>query len=271
MFGTIVVANALITVNLSQSQAELAKAMPEKSDVTRVLKGIGAAAMSIWKAMAQQELKSTARDYIAGLQVEEGGKESKSISIVLNGRTPNMVEQGWPGGDMRQWLLKGKNVKQGANGPYNTVPFRHGTPGTGGRNVGNPMPQAIYDVAKNLMPTLSRPKQGGGEATTKWGERLHPGSRGVGHEAASILGRKEKPWHATSVYMGMVRKGKHVAGGAVQTTGFITFRRISQHSADPRHWMHPGIKPRKLAEKVQAQVDKIASQIVLAAMGEVTK
>ena len=50
--------------------------------------------------------------------------------LTLEGTVPNMVEQGWTGGDLRQWLLHGPNAKQGKNGPYNVIPFGHGTPGT---------------------------------------------------------------------------------------------------------------------------------------------
>jgi hypothetical protein len=260
--------NILVSINLDKAKAEILSAMPAFSDRQRILSGLGAAALSIWKSLAQNELKSSSRDYVAGLNMTIiGGDEARSVEISLTGRIPNMVEQGWDGGDMRQWLLKGKNAKQGEHGAYNTVPFRHGTPGTSGRNVGQTMPQAIHDVAKNLLPSISRPgkavSQEGGQ-TSVFGTRLHRGLP-MSQEALAILNTKKRPWHSTSIYMGMVRKAKQTQKG-MQTTGFITFRRISEHSADPQHWVHPGIKARKLAEKTQAQVDKLSSAIIDAAM-----
>ena len=138
----------------------------------------------------------TSRDYVGGLQYRA---DDERAFIVLEGRVPNMVENGWSGGDMRQWLLSGKNVKMGKNGPYNTVPFNHGTPGTGGRNVGKPMPKSIYEAARQLGPTLSRPGGPSGPGATQWGDRLHPG-RPMKQQAVDILNSKDKPWHSTSIY-----------------------------------------------------------------------
>jgi hypothetical protein len=262
--------NALIKVDLTPAKAMILSAMPASADRDRVLRGLGAAAVATWKKLAQQELRSTSRDYIAGISAPILSANEKKVEIVLEGRVPNMVEQGWKGGDLRQWLLSGPNVKQGKNGPYNIVPFRHGTPGTGGRNVGNVMPGPIYDVAKKLAPTISRPGaaiSGTGGRTTIWGARLHPGLP-MKAEAAAILGRTEKPWHSTSIYMGMVRKAQPTRAGRYQTSGFQTFRTISMHTNDPgRHWIHPGIKARHLAAKVEQHMVKLAHQIIGAATG----
>lgn len=258
----------LVTVDLSRARAMIMASTPSTKDRERVLRGIGAAAMATWKQLAQSDLRSTARDYIAGIGAPS--IDGARVEIALEGRIPNMVEQGWPGGDMRQWLLSGPNVKQGANGPYNVVPFRHGVPGTGGRNVGAPMPGAIHDVAKTLAPTISRPGPGGGGApgqTTQWGERLHLGLK-MGSEARGILSSLKRPWHATSIYMSMVRKAQPTRSGKYQTSGYTTFRTISRHtSAEGLHWVHPGIRARRLVEKVQARMEKIAHDLAGYATG----
>ena len=258
-------ANKLIKINLEPVQARILASLPMSGDRERIIKGLGAAAAQYWKKIAQERLRSTSRDYIAGIQPRIEG--DKAI-IELVGSMPNMVEQGIDGFDLRDTLLKGPNVKYGKNGPYNTVPFRHGTPGSGGRNVGIPMPAPIHNAAQKLMPTLSRPGApigtSGGQ-TVIYGQRLHPGLP-MQAKARAILQGKQQPWHATSVYMGMIRKGKEIAGGKIQTTGYTTFRRISRYSSNKeKHWMHPGIKARNLARDVQSHLESIASDIVISA------
>jgi hypothetical protein len=104
-----------------------------------------------------------------------------------------------------------------------------------------------------------------GGRTVVYGERLHPGLP-MKAQARRILMGQEKPWHATSIYMGMIRKGKHIAGGRIQTTGYMTFRRISRHTRDPqKHWMHPGIKARNLVKQVQEHLEQMAHEIVVSA------
>ncbi len=257
--------NKLIKINLDPVKARLLASLPHSSDTKNIVRGLGAAAMDEWKRRAQTQLKSSARDYIAGLNHREEG--DKAI-ITLDGRIPNMVEQGFSGGDMRQWLLTGPNAKMGKDGGmYNTVPFRHGTPGTGGRNVGVPMPKPIHQAAKKLTPTLSRPGEPVGEhggRHTVYGQRLHPGLP-MSAQAQQILVTKKQPWHATSIYMGMIRKGKHTVGGKVQTTGYTTFRRISSVKRDDKHWVHPGIKARNIAKQVQSHIESLADSIITAA------
>lgn len=264
----------MISVKLDQAKATILASLPATADRTRIVRGLSAAALQKWKKLAQERLRSTSRDYVNGL---EHSIEGEKATISLNGKLPNMIERGWPGGDMRDWLLSSPKAKQGKRGPYLVVPFRHGSPETTGRNVGPTMPDSIYDVAKKLSPTLSRPgkavsNQGG--RTTVWGARLHPGLP-MSAQARGILGRVEKPWHATSIYMDMVRKGKHIAGGKIQTTGYHTFRTISravrmgedEQGFMRANWTHPGIHARNLAREVEKYIAKIASAVVAQATG----
>lgn len=254
----------VVHVSFKPLQARLLAALPASADKQRIVNGLGAAAMHHWKKLAQTRLRSTARDYVAGLQ--HHSMEDKAV-IELHGEVPNMVEQGWKGGDMRDWLLHGPNAKMGKNGPYNIVPFRHGTPGTTERNVGSQMPKPIHDAAKRLTPTLSRPGKPvstKGGRTQVYGERLHPGLP-IKAAAKRILSRKEKPWHATSIYMSMIRKGKHIAGGKMQTTGYMTFRTISSKKRGDSHWVHPGITARNLAGDVVQHIGNLAGSIVRSA------
>jgi len=262
------VTKPIIKVDLSQAKAMILSVLPANSDRARILKGLGAAAVATWKRLALEQLRSSSRDYVAGISAPVYSKDT--VEITLEGRMPNMVEQGWSGGDMRKWLLTSPKAKKGKNGPYMVVPFRHGAPGTGGRNVGTPMPDAIHAVAKRLAPTISRPGHaisGQGGATTVWGQRLHPGMK-MKQEARQILGRLERPWHSTSIYMGMVRKAQPLRTGKYQTSGFNTFRTISMHTNEPgKHWVHPGITARNLGAKVQTKMVGLAHQIIGSATG----
>lgn len=256
----------MVTVHLDKLIVAIAGAAPHRADTPKILQGLGAAAMQKWKKLAQQGLRSTSQDYIKGLQEEYKGNK---FTIELTGMLPNMLERGWPGGDMREWMLKSPKVKQGPNGPYLTIPFRHGTPGTGGRNVGPAMPSAIHKAALTLDPTKSRPGGLQGKSkNTDWGKkgRLHPGLN-IGAKAKAILERRAKPWHSASIYMGMVRKEKTYEKGK-QSGGYTTFRTISRNSsAEGKHWVHPGIKARRFAPKVKAHIDKIAMGVLNNAIG----
>lgn len=257
---------ALVKIDFDRAKADILAAMPHGVDRSRILKGLGAAAFAHWKKLAKERVNSTERDYVAGLKLEEDGD---TTIIALDGTMPNMVEWGWGGGDMREWMLRSKKAKQGKRGPYLVIPFRHGTPGTTGANVGPQMPAAIYEVARKLSPTVSRPGRGvstHGGKTTMWGQRLHAGLP-MGPQARRILTRKEKPWHSNPLHEGMVRKAKTISTGAEQTTGYQTFRTISMHSNEPgKHWIHPGIKPRMIHRDVQRYVRKIAHALVMQAL-----
>lgn len=245
----------MVKIDVSQVVRAMVKSLPKSGDKKAIVKQLAAVAMYQWKRLAQETLRSSAREYVAGLQQVLEGTKAK---IILGGLIPNMIENGWPGGDMRQWLLQGPNVKQGKNGPYNTVPFRHGAPGTSGKNVGPQMPMDIHRGAKLLAPT----RTGLSGPGTIYGERLGPDSRGLTHKGRDILLTKERLRHATSIYSGMIRQEKEYAK-ATQSQ-YTTFRRISKVSRGPKHWFHPGIKPRRFAVQVQAHIAEVAKGIVVA-------
>jgi len=256
-------------VNLTPVAATILAALPVSADRARIIKGLGAAAMDHWKRLGRERLRSSSQDYRKGLQYRESGGKAY---IILVGRLANMVENGWSGGDMRDWMLSGPGVRIGKKGPYRNVKFQHGTPGTTGRNVGPVVPQAIYAPMKRLEATLSRPGKAVGKVgaeTTVWGERLHP-AMPMKDKARRVLERKERPWHATSVYTAMVRHGQHESDGKgghkISTAGYSSWRRISRFKPKGERrnsWLHGGIKPGKfLAKEVQSHIESLAFGIV---------
>lgn len=257
--------------NLPRASAELLSALPPAGIGKNILKALAASAMGHWKSQAKKQLRSTARDYIAGLSMEEG---TDVVMIHLDDALPNLVEQGFKGGNMREWMLNSPKAKHGKNGKYLIIPFRHGTPDTGGENVGNAMPTDIYAAAKKLAPTLSRPSRAGRTGpTTKWGERLTASSPHANAAARTQLQTLTKPWHSASIYTGMIRKQKTYKKAQ---SSYSTFRVISERVDRSRkilgikrkeHWFHPGIKRHDFAGDTRKHVKKIAAFILKSTMG----
>lgn len=260
-------------MSLERIARDLIASLPSKDDQNRMVTALGAAALQYWKRLAQQKLRSTSRDYVNGLVVEQG---EGTFKITLNGVLPNMIETGFRGGDMRKWMLRGPRVRTGKRGnKYLVIPFQHGTPGSSGRNVGQEMPKSIYEAARQLSATRSRPAAGApGGRTVQYGERLTERSRGVGDEARKLLTTKQKPWHASSVFRGMIREAKTFKK-TTQTTGYQTFRTISDSVIRGRtdaagdaleHWYHPGIRASRFAQQTRAHITEIAGRMLQGAM-----
>lgn len=271
----------LVDVDVSKLAATLLGRLPTPADRERMIRGLAASAFAHWKRQAQQGLKSSSRDYIAGLQMEVSGTRAVISLVNPPGNVlPNLIEQGMQGGDMRKWMFNGPRTKIAKAGhKYLTVPFRHGTPGTSGRNVGPQMPPSIHRAAKQLTATLSRPGPAvGGRkgATTLYGQRLHPDHPAAGPKARRLLMEKKKDWHASSIYLGMIRKEKTYEQ-ATQSQ-YTTFRRISEKvirgERDAKtgealqHWRHPGIRPRHFAHSTQRHIARIADGIVTSSLKE---
>lgn len=205
---------------------------------------------------AMADLHTSFDDYAAGLQPvtykTEGGLTV--ATIVLTGMIPNMIENGWAGGDMKPFLLSGRNAKVARDGTrYNVVPFRHMGPGTTGRH-GQPMgsqyrgqlgrPKAdqlgkdVYEAAKGLVGKRSR-KAGP--------RRLAPGH-------APVL----KPHHKTDIYAGMVKERAKYKKATQSQYG--TFRAVSDKS-DPASWIHPGIEAREFFKEASDYVDRVSRSV----------
>jgi hypothetical protein len=268
-----------IDVNVAGVESALRAVMPRESDIPRILRDMQTAALHFWKTTAQKELRSTSRDYVAALGPGKATDDSVSIVLQSDNKIVDMLENGFKGGDMRTWMFSSKKTRTTKDGhKLLVIPFRHGAPGGSGRNTGPVMPPPIANAAAKLLATLSKPakidvdsgmKQPGG---TAWigGPRGRLGfkSRGIkgNAEASTMLATKSKEWHKSSIYLGMIRKGQPTKAG-IQTSGFSTFRTISSKpGTDSRSWFHPGIRARKLAEKTQDYVTKIAGKIVMQAI-----
>lgn len=162
------------------------------------------------------------------------------------------IETGRPARDLKKMLDTSMKVRISAKGArYLYIPMRHNTPGNDA--LANPMPQSVYDAAKNLSPSSivgqSARLSGTGAYDVKtkqaylvpkheyqWGGRLPAG-----------MAPKLKPEHKTDIYAGMT-KFKNAAGGS----SYLTFRTMSENSPG---WIIPA-KPglfivRNILDEVQ--------------------
>lgn len=277
----------MLTVNLAQLIPAELLAYPEV--VAATVPDIAEAIRTEIARLAHERLHSTSQDYVAGLMPVRynmpGGRlppgESVVATIALVGWLPNAVEHGWEGGDMKPALLRGRNSRPTASGGrMNVVAFRHGTPGTTGRNM-PPMGSAhafgvrmtpggvqttgtmprgaaeqlgkrIHKAAKKLAATTGGPGQ-----PTQWGGRLPEG-----------MAPKLEAHHKTDIYAGMVRQEKTYRK-ATQSQ-YTTFRAVSDRS-DPRSWIHPGIEGHHLFDAGAAYAGKAAQFLLQQALAGVKR
>lgn len=192
------------------------------------------------------------------------------------------IENGYPPFDIKPGLLASPNAREGKNGPYMNVPFRHFTPDEeapfGDRVHGQTMPPEVYREAKEMEPY--QPGGGGGRIAggelETWGQRgkllehyLTPAQQaGLRKEKGLLAGQTLSYEWQTGLYAGMVR----VAMTYEQKTQsqYMTWRRVSRKS-DPASWWHPGQSPnpviRAVAQEAQHEVARMQAEAWCEAVG----
>lgn len=274
--------DTIVSVDLSSAlPAQLASLPGVVADIAR---GVTEQIRAEIIRLANERLHLSSEDYIQGLQParyhDPNAGSGVFSSIVLTGWLPNAVEHGWSGGDMKEALLKGRNAKVTPKGVrYNTVPFRHGTPGTRGTNF--PAMGSAYAAGFGALPGGGFQAQGTLEAAqaAKLGRRVHKAAKALeatrshpdkgtqwGGRLEAGLAPLLRPHHKTDIYAGMVRERK-VYQHAEQSQ-YSTFRRVSDNS-DPGSWIHPGIEGHRLFDegaKVAAHAAKVLVDAALRTM-----
>ncbi len=249
---------SVIETNLEEYLPDHLFAVLSDEIVEAVLGDIATAARNHWIGLAQKHLSTSLNDYVNSIQ--EVVFAPGTATITLLGQPANIIEHGHGAQDLREWLL-GPNVPEATGGQkgkrrakdgsfYRSVPFRHGTPGTGGsvgRAMGDPyrgtvagarkLGRAVYRQAKKLSPSRSigsRMERGG---------QLEPG-----------LMPKLKAHHKTDIYAGMI-KLKKVYKSSDQSQ-YMTFRTISE--AVQTGWIRPATGPRDFAMLTAKFVERLA-------------
>ena len=181
-----------------------------------------------WQQEAQKKMRSTLPDYLLGLDansvVYPYENNPYSGAVILRGKFPNMLEQGYAPFDMKLGFSKsGRKHSKKNGGWYMTIPFRHGTPNS--FMYGKPMPKNIHKQGKSLGS----------------GQRLR------------VDGEVRKSWngyeHKSNIHDGLTKIVKQYESGKTQSK-YMTFRRVSDNSS-PSSWQHPGFKGVKIADSLQ--------------------
>lgn len=206
---------------------------------------------SEWIRRVQNSLNSTRPLYLLGLDFDSVvyplNNNPFSGAVMLRGKFPNMLEQGFPAFDQKIGFSKSSKKHTSKDGGwYLTIPFRHSVPGS--FMYGNAMSKEIYSQAKQLGN----------------GGRL------------SVKGDQKTSWtgyvHKNNIYDGLTRVVKSYnnpnTGKTTNQSQYFTFRRVSDKS-DPLAFWHPGYKGVKLAQQLEtyalqifkAEVEKNLSRI----------
>jgi hypothetical protein len=254
----------MISIDLSRFIPHELTTLMESGFVGQILDTIAASAHSKWVQLARQELRSSKREYIKGIQ--DVAVEDNARVITLLGWLANAIEQGHEGWDLRTTLL-GRGARTSKAGHrYRPIPFRHATPGSQGE-AGTPMgsrmgPQGSASLAHAASGRMSHDdaRRLGGRLY-RAAQKLRSGQR-LSTSDTKGRGMVQVPrlasWHKTSIYEGMTRRRMPGHGQ------YGTFRTISE--ANKTGWIHPGMQARHLAQKVEQHIERIAHATITAAM-----
>lgn len=192
----------------------------------------------------------------------------------------SLLEAGHGPIDLKPGLLRGPKSRQGKNGRYNIVAFRHGTPGTSSQN--NPMPMSVYkqftqdvkriDAQKKAGATSStgtsyttKSSQKPGARTYQWGHKYDRKSAiGQEHKTITKKGKTIGQYQQKSGrYAGMVRLQQSTSRS--KRGGYMTFRVVSAAS-DPMSWIVPEQEPWPVRQAVTDVMKPFAEGILKEAL-----
>lgn len=249
----------MIALRLSGQDLEIvSKVLEQPALFSALLTHVADAARANWIRLAQTQLNTSRRDYIAGIQpVTEDGPNERVIELV--GWLANAVETGLDPYDLRRTLLNERaKVSKATGARYRVIPFRAATPGTVG---------AVAPAMGNPYARRTAQQRTMAPSTRAFVSDAHSLGKNIYKHAKKLKGNerlpeglapKLQPWHSTDIYAGMQRTAR--AGHAQYTT----FRVISDNVQ--RGWLHPGIEARNLAQQVERNITGMMDAIVTNAL-----
>ncbi len=211
-----------------------------------------------WRQEADGTLNSTRNLYKNGIQKPEINATTAVIELI--GRLANMIESGAPAFDMKPGFQNSPKIKQKKNGGwYLTIPFRQAAATSLGENeaFSNIMPRQVYNIAKDLKATVSRPNgtviYGGSLSKDSLPKKFQkPSTREAITDTDNGKVLYGAYQHKSSIYAGIV-KTKKLYQKASQSQ-YFSFRRVSDAS-DPLSWIHPGFIAANLSDKAIDSTD----------------
>lgn len=207
-----------------------------------------------------RSLASSQRAYRNGILPEFVGQRNGRpfAFIMLAGTFPNMVEQGVGPYDLRETVLRSPKAHTSRAGhKYLAIPFRHMLPGATGKNA--PEVGSAYAGSHPVMGNLIA--MGLGQKIADIARNLKGKARIKDANAGPLL----RDRHVSPIYAGMGRTSKQYK--KTTQSKYSTFRMISTNpdtfraDAGGMNWMHPGIKARHLADRVQERIPGLAGDI----------
>ena len=221
---------------------------PSKKELDRLARDILDGARAAILRSASSQLTSTLPAYKTALS---GVKRKGSVWVLeLEGELAMMVEEGFNGGDMRNWLLQGNTKTSKSGNRYKSIPFTHSIGG-----IGNGVPTTLSppgEMSLSNRLTLDVGVRKTASKRVQAGMRTLNPSRSLPQGLAPRINSR----HTTDPFAGMQVRGQG------NQRNYTTFRTISDNPNTADKWQHPGIKPRKIMEKAgQAYIDKMLSKL----------
>lgn len=289
----------MIKVSVVQIGTEALQRFPQLASVEArflIARNIMEGARAKLIKIASERLHATRADYIAGIQPIE--RDGKSVVLALVGKLPNMIENGWEGGFMHEFLLSDEvsGWKISAEGNrYRSIPFRHKAPGSGPQG-GQPMGSQFAS-----QHGVSRVAGGGSEFglkntmsnaaphtviedTRALGKKIHGRAKKLITKSEAKAGQKGptalraglapklRPHHTTDIFAGMIVNKQAVQkkdGSVGHQKTYTTFRTISEGRPDT--FFHPGIQARDFMGELDSYIQQVAPGAVAAYLAEVLK
>lgn len=204
--------------------------------------------------VADAKLESTAALYKEGLR-DAVSITTKGLKIELSGITKDL-EVGFPARDMKPGLLKSPGAKQGKNGRYVDIPFRHklsgmpmGVKTAVQAKVRAERAQAKQEGRAERSPMRVTGRMAGGTNAQQRIQFLKT-SRGNALATSNMLHLVK---HKTSIHSNMMRTKQGTSGR------YSTIRRISANS-DAQAWWHPGFKGIQALKQVEPELKQMMKQ-----------
>ena len=240
------------------------------------LSSIAQAYQKVWIGFARGSMRvpgakliRSRGSYTRSIQIDDSKPYSKTVFTDFPPH--KYIEEGHPEIDLKPGLLRGKSARQGKEGAYNIVAFRHFVPtaketGTQQTTRSGVMPISIYRLMLQKSKEADQAKKqgtgpGGSSRQLTAGSKPENRSYQWGARLDSKLQRGRRSqrrsgytWTAGK-YAGMVRMEESTT--KAKRSGYITFRVVS-HASVNNSWIVPPQKPIPIR---QATVDFVAKAL----------
>ncbi len=202
------------------------------------VRGVASATHAKVAQLAQENLKSTRKQYLDALQGQNGFQEiAPGIWVVSLNESALWVEEGQESHSMIEDLLR-KNSKISKDGNrYKVIPFEHSK----ASDIQTGLEQDLVSQIRGHLKKQNIPFRGI--------ERDASGKPRLGRvHKLDIPGPKLKKSHTAPPLQGLSIYQSKGPGGKVRRD-VLTFRTVSDKHKGTDKWFHPGLKPRKFMDR----------------------